>query len=296
MEFNLDILLIAFMLLGLIIGVIQGWYKTTIAVLLIVCGLYVTNFYFADYIINFVNYDLLDVLVDKGIMEPITINIEEAGLTFRVETIHEALLLTQNLGIDPGLIRESSNGLIASIVLLVGFVAVTLVIQIVATILYWILFRWIMPKCLRKGFLPHLIGAVLGVGAGFVGGITFIGLLGQFVFGIDAVLPQFMDPNSDVVALIASAANVETSQIVNYATEYGPLIRAFNPLSETSPMVKSVFNSLSNMGLSPLDIVTTERIDPETGETIKEAYCFTWKKFLEDLASSASKLAPIFKK
>lgn len=283
-----DFILIGFVILGLILGLIRGWRRTFIGLMLF--GIGMAAFLYsgvADYIAKFVRYDLIDWLVGNGWIQPIRIDMTESlGVVFELRTVEEAILLLQNFDLDP-------HYLILNATFICKFVATSFVgiimlpiAFLLASVLYWLLFRWIVPKFFRKGIVPRLGGIVVG-GIGYtIIGIIVISITFSPLQGLNNnIINPLMDSSSNLYRAISTLLPDQIDQIANLANQYSGFITNMDPLSTTSQLCRPLINTLDSMGLNPLYIIS-ETVK-ETGEKVNFQYAFDY--FLKDVTEAISK-------
>ena len=278
-----DLFLIIFLVLGLLLGLIRGWWRCLIGILVLlsVCG--ILYFGFFDYASNWIQYDLLAFLQEKGVI-PTGFEISELGLTLRITNVHDTFLLLQNVGLDPILLSATSEGFSKGILALVGFIVVLPISLILSSLLYWVLLRWIMPRRVRSGVIARLLGGVLGIieGAGVC--MVILSFSGNVVTPIDnVVIPYLEDSSSDLYQAIVSLG-VNASDISNLLPTVKNVTALLNPLSESSKLVRPLFEQLNNIGLSPFNLITVNVID-ETGAKVPISAKDAFTDMLDDLVT-----------
>lgn len=159
---NADLILIICLALGLIGGLIRGWWRCLVGMLVLFGACLILYFGVFDYAAKWVEYDSLEFLSQQFGFD-LTYEIQDLGVTVRLTNIKDTFLLLQNTGLDPVLLNATSEGFAKSSVALVGFLVLLVAGFVLSTILYWIILKWIMPKRLRKGFVARLFGGIFGM-------------------------------------------------------------------------------------------------------------------------------------
>lgn len=281
-----DVILLVFIGFGLIIGLVRKWWRLIIG--LVVFGVLICGFLYlgpADYISNFVRFDLINWLVDNKIIPPIEINLQEQlGVTFKIETVQEAFLLLQNFDLDPQNLISMSDIFCKMASVIVILPIGILVSWLVSTLLYWVLLRWIMPKFLRKGIINILIGGVVGaIGYGIIGMIV-ICVIYSPVYGIsNNIITPLLDSNSELSVAITNFVGTSSfDQIQQVLKTVNGYIGNFNPLADSSILCRPMINLFGSIGLDPFYIISTTPKEGEDGVSFLESF----NNFLKDVTNA----------
>lgn len=280
-----DVILILFIGFGFIIGLLRKWWRLLIG--LCIFGVIIFAYLYlgpVDYISNFIQYDLLNWLVENNFMKPIVIDLEEQyGVTFRIETVQEAFLLLQNFDVDSALIIATSD-VFCKMMATIVFLPIAMIFAfIISSLLYWLLLRWIMPKVLRKGILPMLFGGIIGsIGYGIIG-IVVICCVYSPIYGLENnIINPLLDNKSElynaVINLFGSGSLDSITGVLNTASGY---IKNFNPISDSSFLCRPIINLLDSMGLDPFYIISTTSTDGE-----KMPFIEAFDNFLKDVSDA----------
>lgn len=280
-----DFILIGFVVLGLILGLIRGWWRTFIGLTIFAIGMVVfLKSGVTDYITKFVRYDLIDWLVTQGWIQPIRIDMTESlGVVFELKTVEEAVLLLQNFDLDPNylilnasfLCKFAATSVVATLMLPVAF--------LLSTILYWLIIRWITPKFMRKGFIPRIVGIFVGAAGYAIIGIVVISVMFSPLQGIDNnIITPLKDTSSNLYQAISTLLPDHISKISEFVNNYSGIIENMDPLSTTSQLCRPFINTLDSMGLNPLYIIS-ETVK-ETGENVNFQNAFDY--FLKDVTDA----------
>lgn len=250
-----DIFLCAFALLGLIIGLIGNRYKRLLDLIILVAICAVLYFCFYEYAKMWVRFDALQYLYDKGILNQIAFEYE--GVTFHVDTVEDIFILMQNFGFNPSSAIATCDGFVGLVTVLLGFSISLIAAPIISFILYWVLFRWICPKFLRKGIVARLLGGAVGIVEYTVMAILFLTLSGSLVGAISgSIIPALSDETSDFYKLLVNN-NILTPEAISQISNYLKIaVEAANPLNTDSQIARPIFEQLDHMGLSPFNIVS----------------------------------------
>lgn len=282
-----DFIFIGFVILGLILGLIRGWWRTFIGLTVFAIGMVIfLKSGVTDYIAKFVRYDLLDWLVSQGWIQPIRIDMTESlGVVIELKTVEEAILLLQNFDLDPHYLILNADFLCKFVATSAVAIIMIPVAFLLSTILYWLIIRWITPKFFRKGFIPRIVGIFVG-GAGFtVVGIVLISILFSPMEGLtNNIFNPLKDTSSNLYQAISTLLPDNIGQITNFVNNYSGIIENLNPLSTTSQICRPFINALDSIGLNPLYIIS-ETIK-ETGENVNFQYAFDY--FLKDVTDAIS--------
>lgn len=280
-----DIILIVFLGLGLIMGLFRNWWRLFIgcAVLGISLLIFIKGGPL-DYISNWIRYDSINFLVQQNWIQPIEIDLQEQlGVTFKIETVQEAFILLQNFDISADLIVQNTDLFCKSIALTLGIIVLAVASFIVSSILYWALLRWIMPKFLRKGWLGHGLGGLVGTLSYGVFGVIFISTIYSFLEGINGnVIVPLMDTNSALYGAVLNFVGPEQiDSIIGPIQNIAGFTLKFNPFDEGSVLCRPLLSGLDSMGLSPFNMISTTSII--TGEEVNFKDAFN--NFLKDVTN-----------
>lgn len=268
---NADLILIICLALGLIGGLIRGWWRCLVGMLVLFGACLILYFGVFDYAAKWVEYDSLEFLSQQFGFN-LTYEIQDLGVTVRLTNIKDTFLLLQNTGLDPVLLNATSEGFAKTSVALVGFLVLLVAGFVLSTILYWIILKWIMPKRLRKGFVARLFGGIFGMIEMGTICVIFFQFSGNLAIPLDSViLPQLQDTNSDLYKLIIDSGVVTSSDLNTYVGYVQTVLGVLNPLSENCQFINTLFNYLGNIGLSPFNIISVDVID-ETGAKVPIAF------------------------
>ena len=279
----IDIIFIVTLLIGFVSGIIGNWWRRLITIIIFVALIVVAYYGYFEYATNWVRYDLLQFLVEKGYISSLSFELAP-NFSLRVTNLEDFFILFQNLGFDPIVLKGSCEGLIKALIASVFIALAAVVSEIVSFILYWCLFKWIMPKKIIKGFIPRILGAFLGVGFTFFTCSLTIGLTGCFMGSIsETILPAVADANSSLSLLLDKFAYsnglLNQAELVKYLSY---VCGAFDPLFAQSIVVRPIFEILDQMGFSPLQIITVDSIN-EAGETVKVPFRDNFSAFVNDI-------------
>ena len=145
-----DLILIICLVIGLVGGLIRGWWRCLIGIVVLAAACLILYFGVFDYAAKWIEYDSLE-FISQQFGFNLTFEVQEIGVSLRLTNLQDSFLLLQNFGLDPVYLNATSEGISKSMVALIGFLALVILCLIVSSLLYWILLRWIMPKRIRKG-------------------------------------------------------------------------------------------------------------------------------------------------
>ena len=278
-----DLVLIICLGLGLVGGLIRGWRRCLIGILVLVTISLVLYFGFFDYVADWIQYDSLQFLSETFGFN-LVFPIDEIGISIRITNIKDTFLLLQNTGLDPVLLNATSEGFTKATIGILGFLLILPVSFLLSALLYWALLRWIMPKRIRKGILSRIIGAVLGMIEMCAIGLVILQFSGNLAAPIDQVIiPQLQDSNSELMKLLSSMS-ITQGNVDGIVSVLQTFTNVLNPLSESSKLTKTLYENLNNMGLSPFNIISVDVID-ENGEKVaiqfKDAFTDMLNDFVE---------------
>ena len=157
-----DLILIICLVIGLVGGLIRGWWRCLVGIIVLAAACLILYFGVFDYAAKWIEYDSLE-FISQQFGFNLTFEVQEIGVSLRLTNLQDSFLLLQNFGLDPVYLNATSEGISKSMVALIGFLALVILCLIVSSLLYWILLRWIMPKRIRKGAIARILGAILGM-------------------------------------------------------------------------------------------------------------------------------------
>ena len=280
-----DFILVGFVILGLILGLIRGWWRTFIGLAIFAIGMVIfLQSGISDYVAKFVRYDLIEWLISHNWIQPIQIDMTESlGVVFELKTVEEAVLLLQNFDLDPNYLILNASFLCKFAATFVVSIIMLPVAFLLSAILYWLLIRWITPKFFRKGFIPRIAGIFVGGFGYIVIGIIVISVVFSPLQGVENnIINPLKDTSSNLYQAISTLLPDQIGQITNFINNYSGIIDNMNPLSTTSQLCRPLINTLDSMGLNPLYIIS-ETIK-ETGEKVNFQYAFDY--FLKDVTDA----------
>ncbi len=279
-----DLVLIICLGLGFVGGVIRGWRRCLVGILVLATISLVLYFGFFDYAASWVQYDSLQFLSETFGFS-LTYPVEELGITIRLTNVKDAFLLLQNVGLNPVLLNATSEGFTKATIGFVGFLVVIIISFLLSTLLYWVLLRWIMPKRIRKGILSRIIGAALGMVEMGAICLVILQFSGNLAVPIDQIIvPQLQDSNSELMKLLSSMS-VTQGNVETIVSTIQSVTNVLNPLSENSTFTKALFENLNNMGLSPFNIISVDVID-ENGEKVAIQFKDAFTDMLDDFVET----------
>lgn len=281
---TVDIIFLITTLIGCLFGMFGNWWRRLITIIVFVCLLVTGYFFFFDYATKFVQYDLINFVVEKGWISELSFTIQE-DFTFRISNVEDIFILLQNIGLDPQVLKSTCEGLTRSIIAFIGVTILSFASEIISFLLYWMLFRWIMPRKVRHGFISKILGIILGGGYAFVATIFALSFSGSFMGPItEKLLPEFTNTSSALYAICTKLLPEGFS--VDELSEYIRIsCNLADPLSEGSNLVKFIFETLNQMGLSPFKLISVDLAD-ETGEVSKVAFKETFNLFITDVVEN----------
>ena len=255
-----DLILIICLVIGLVGGLIRGWWRCLIGVVVLAAACLILYFGVFDYAAKWIEYDSLE-FISQQFGFNLTFEVQEIGVSFRLTNLQDSFLLLQNFGLDPVYLNATSEGISKSMVALIGFLALVILCLIVSSLLYWILLRWIMPKRIRRGAISRILGAIIGMIEMGTICVVFFQFSGNLAVPLDnIVIPQLKDSTSELHTLLVNL-DVSSSDISNYVNIASNLTSMLNPVGANSHLVSTFFNYLGNIGLSPFNIISVDVID-----------------------------------
>lgn len=268
---GVDLVFVICLAVGAVAGLIRGWWRCFIGIVVLVGLCIVAYLGFFEYAWMWVQYDSLQWL-SETFKFSLTFNVPDTDISFRLTNLRDAFILLQNVGLDPVLLGATSDGFAQATVGALGFVGLLIASFIVSTVAYWILLKWLMPKRLRKGIIARLLGAILG--AIEMGGICIIFL--QFTGNItiplhNVVIPQLLDNSSELNQLLINSKFVTQDMLNSYVPLIDNVVQYLNPLSANSQLVRPIVENLGNLGFSPFNIISVEVLN-ENGDKVKEPF------------------------
>lgn len=284
---NVDVVFLICILIGFLFGLLDKWFKSLmfyaiffVAFFIVVKGGFLSGFS------NFIRYGLFKFLQVNFGMPKLEFDLTQSfGFTLRIETLEELLLLTQNFGLDATEITTTVDLICQCLSLCIMTIVIFLGAWLVSTILYFCLFRWILPKFLRKGPINRALGGIVG-GAGEA--MVFLIFLAVFIsplIGINNnILIPLQDSSSSIYKLVNDLNPSLISQSSDAISQLSNFISLYNPLGDQSTLCKAIYNSLNSIGLDPFYIISTK--SEETNESISFANYFD--SFLSGLVSKLS--------
>lgn len=280
-----DFILIGFILLGLIMGVLRGWWRVLIGFAVFSIGLVIfMNCGTVDYLTNWVKYDLIDFLVNNGWMQPIRLDMTESlGVVFQVNTVEEAALLLQNFGLDASYLSVNIDLLCEFLSLAIVILPWVLVSFLASTLLYHLLFKWIFPKKIRKCAISRIFGSAFGVVGYTTLGLVLISIVYSPLEGLNATfIGPIQNTNSELYQAISSLVPSSIDQFQSIGKTLGSVVEVINPTSQTSIICRPLLNFMNSIGLDPFYMISNTVV--ETGQNV--SFKDTFSQFLDDVNES----------
>lgn len=281
---RVDILFLAFVLIGLVWGFISNWYRQLIGIIVFAAIFGVFYLFFLDYLTKFVEYDLINYMVEQGFIKPIEFYVESLDTTFKIESVLDGFLFLQNIDMDPEMLKVVCEGVCKAAVLFVGFIVIGISSILISSLLYWILLRWIMPRNARKGVVAHLFGGLLGALLNGTYVLLLLGFTGN-IFGAidDSIIAALKDSSSQLSILFTDTlAITDSATLVKFAPYVEAIGQVFDPLNANSIAVRPIYETLASMGFSPLNIVSVEVIN-EAGDKVSEPFRTSFSNFISSI-------------
>ena len=279
-----DMLVLAFIIVGLVVGLFGNWYRRIIGTV-VLAALILTFYYgFLDYASMWLQYDSIEWLTHVGILKNgLSFYVESIDTTFKVSNVHDLFILLQNFGYTPDYLAVMLDGFCKTAVLFIAIIPLGLISFILSFIIYWALLRWIMPRVIRKGFIPRALGGVIGAIEFGAFGFLIIAL-GAPLLGVvgEVVLPGLKDSTSELTKFLTNNG-ISTESINSYLNYAQIAANVFNPAYENSFLVKPIFNLLDSMGLNPLYMV--KGVIEKDGQLVEVDYRSAFIALFDDVVN-----------
>ena len=282
-----DILFLVIIGIGFLAGLISNWWRRLFGLIIFVALLLVYYYGFHEYAWKWLEYDSFKFLHQVGVLQEdfISFRVDALETTFRVENVRDAFILLQNLGIaSPGVLGATCDGFCQALCLFLFVIALIPVSFLLSLILYWIAFRWIIPKPARSGIFPSLLGGIFGIIENAIVAIVLITVLG-YTSGVctDVVSMAMKDQSSELAIFLCEKIHVLSYADLSYYAKYVELASGvMNPLSETSVVVRPIFETFAQTGFDPFNIISVTYVN-DAGEEVRESFRTSFSNFISDL-------------
>ena len=129
-----DLILIICLVIGLVGGLIRGWWRCLIGIVVLAAACLILYFGVFDYAAKWIEYDSLE-FISQQFGFNLTFEVQEIGVSLRLTNLKDSFLLLQNFGLDPVYLNATSEGISKSMVALIGFLALVILCLIVSSLL-----------------------------------------------------------------------------------------------------------------------------------------------------------------
>ncbi len=283
-----------FLLIGLMIGLFTGLHNGVIRKsfrigVFLILGI-VFYFSLVPFLTDFVEYNLLAEL-------GVTIEIPIMGYTFVCYSIHDVVLICQNLNIDTALLASLSHNVCKAIVVIVLIAAV----GILSIPITWILFDLVIRRFLSKKdesgkrikYKPKAISRLLGCVVGILEWAILGYILSQSYATLTAgfnevLLPQLSDSSSSLYSVLSSIVGEENIPIINSVLTI--VNNSFNP--QCSYILKYLYPTNQGIWMFKGVVVSVD----ENGDTIvkessiQESFSQTYNQIIEAIKEVTSSM------
>ena len=159
MNWIVDVLILIFIVISMIFGLIDGIYKKIIGLLAFTITFLAIYFIGKNQAVDYIRYTLLyDITKGAGFV----ITLSDLDLTFRIMTVEDFFVLLQNIdtSLQPLFLKLTCESLCKFVYLFAAALVSRIISGLVYLILYYALFRWIIPQSRRK---PKRVCRILGM-------------------------------------------------------------------------------------------------------------------------------------